>query len=155
MLGIPLGWLSGEYERAIGNGATLGLAASDVALDDAHSFSSVDAKLRYYPGERGPEGFSIGLTAGYVRVGERIRLFPATLSTSSGPEFRTRVTEGPSVGVTLDHNWLVGARRRVLLGLGMGAKRVYPEGSGDDWFEFLFSQLRTYPTMRFVVGIAF
>ena len=60
-----------------------------------------------------------------------------------------------TVGVSADYNWLVGARDRVFIGVGGGAKRIYPQGAGDDWFEFLFSRIRSYPTMRFVVGIAF
>ena len=154
LLGIPFGWMTGEYERAVGAGATLGLAGSYIGpADEDDNISSVDVKLRYYPAERGLRGFSLGLSAGYVRIEEQggVVVFPGGVGSTT----RTRVTDAPTVGVSADYNWLVGARRRVLVGLGAGAKRILAGRDEDDTFEFDLADLRAYPTVRFVVGLAF
>jgi hypothetical protein len=152
LLGIPFGWVTGEYERAVGAGATLGVGGSYIQPgDEDDNLSSIDAKLRYYPSERGLRGFSVGLTAGYVRIEEQGVTFAPGGAISS----HSRVTDGPTIGVTADYNWLIGTRRRVLVGLGAGGKRIFAGKQNDDGFDFDLSDLRAYPTLRFVVGLAF
>ena len=64
LLGIPFGVVSAEYEQMITRELSLG---AGVGIDNnAHSWG--EAKLRYYPGARGPGGFSVGMTAGADRL---------------------------------------------------------------------------------------
>jgi hypothetical protein len=160
-LGVPFGWFSGEIEGAIGGGASFGVSGSFLDPDDEDdSLSSIEAKLRYYPAEQGLRGFSIGLTGGYTRLVERYQTFsPGTVfgpnAPAPTPTTVRRVTDGPTVGVAADYNWLLGARRRMIVGLGVGAKRIFTDRDDDRQFEDNVFDLPAYPTARFVVGLTF
>ena len=149
-LGIPFGWVNGEFERVLGGGATLGIGGSWLEVDDDDDFASVEAKLRYYPSERGLRGFSIGLSAGYTRIEDN-------QETIFGPDRtpRAQVVDGPSLGVMADYNWLIGARRRFVVGAGLGAKRIFTDDRSNDSDLIDLDDIRAYPTMRLVVGVAF
>jgi hypothetical protein len=144
--GIPWGFINAEFERVIGAGATVGLAGSYIEWDgEDDRVSSAEAKFRYYPAENGLRGFSIGLAGGYTRVEDNGSVFGGDRD----------VLEGPSLGVTVDYNWLLGKRRRFVVGLGLGAKRIFGEDRPDrDGLDDLIDR-RAYPTGRFVVGLAF
>ena len=160
-LGIPFGWFTGEAERAVGGGASVALAGSwfDLPSEDDR-LATVEAKLRYYPAEQGLRGFALGLTAGYTRFVERYETYPPTVvfgpnGPSERPITRREVTDGPTLGVTADYNWLLGARRRMLVGLGVGAKRIFTDRDDDRQFQDEVFDLPAYPTVRFVVGVTF
>lgn len=160
-LGIPFGWLTGEFERALGGGASVGLSGSYVDIgDEDDTLASLDAKVRYYPSEQGLRGFSLGLTAGYTRYVDQYETFaPGTVfgpnAPAPTPTTIRRVTDGPTVGVTADYNWLLGTRRRMLVGIGVGAKRIFTDHDDDQQFEDNVLDLPAYPTVRFVVGLTF
>ena len=160
-LGVPFGWFNAEFERAVGAGATIGASGSYFDLNDEDDYvTSVEGKLRYYPAEDGLRGFAIGLTGGYLRFVERYQTFaPVTVfgpnSPPPTPTTVTNVTDGPTIGVTADYNWLLGARHRMLVGIGVGAKRIITGGDDDRQFEDNIFELPAYPTVRFVAGIAF
>ena len=60
-----------------------------------------------------------------------------------------RTESAPTLGVVLDHNWLLGRRRRFLVGTGIGARRVLTDvRSGSPL-------LRVDPDGRLVLGYAF
>ena len=91
---------------------TLGGVGSYIDVDDER-YTSVDFKLRYYPGEVVLRGFSVGA--------ERRHFF----ATATFARWTTRESlDAPTLGVIVDYNWMLGAKRRFLVGTGVGAKRV-------------------------------
>ena len=140
-----VGIFSGDYERALRGGLTLGVGASfwdagtlagfDEGDLDA-MYLSGEAKLRYYPGEEPFRGFSIGLTAGGAR---------ATFEDANDPR---QSVSGVKVGVEADYSWLLGRSDHVAVALGLGAKRVFFGAFGR-------RLAGTYPTSRIAIGYAF
>ena len=142
-LGIAFDMASVEIENAVAPGMTFGALGSYTALGDPR-FTTVDLKLRYYPGEVVLRGFSLGGTVGYTRFSN------VTGSDVSGAPVRQSL-DAPTVGVIVDYNWMLGVRRRFILGTGLGAKRVL--ASSED--RNRVNMDRAYVTARFIVGIAF
>lgn len=136
---IPFDFGAVELESGIAQGMTIGGVASYSDFDGDH-WTTGDVKFRYYPGEVVLRGFSIGLTAGYLR-----------LSKNSG-ELGTRETlRAPTLGVITDYNWLLGGTRRFVVGTGLGAKRILAGESRRDAVDIG----KAYVTARFIVGLAF
>lgn len=136
-LGLPFKWVSAELEQKATALVTVGASFSYIDLFDDASYLSFDGKLRVYPNEEAFRGFSLGLSAGLVRVAE---------------EYSTRDDRSetaPALGVVADYNWILGKSRRVLVGTGVGAKRIF--GDDDDFSDVNFA----YPTFRFQVGMIF
>jgi hypothetical protein len=136
-LGIPFDIASVEVESGVAQGVTVGGQASYTALGDDR-YSTIDAKLRYYPSEVVLRGFSLGVSAGRTRFTQR------------NDSVRPNLDFG-TIGLLLDYNWMLGARRRFIIGTGIGAKRVLANqdertAAGLD---------HAYMTVRFVVGLAF
>ena len=149
---LPLGMFVVEYERSIASGATFGLSGGyydPIGQDegDEDIYASAEVKFRYYPGERAPRGFAIGVTGGVAHVSSE-----QGCCTCEGEPFDDdeRVTR-PTLGVVLDYNWLLGRRRRFLVGTGIGAKRLLGSGGRSDFFD----DLDVIPTVRLQVGAAF
>ena len=144
---VPFGGFVVEYEGAPGSDArpfTLGLSGGyyDPVGDDDDTYASAEAKLRYYPGEQAPRGFSVGLTVGMARTRDDV------CCSERRPERRT--TSGATTGVVLDYNWLIGRSRRFFIGTGVGAKRLFGDvGDGD------LLDIEVLPTARLQVGIGF
>ncbi|HEX6369462.1 MAG TPA: DUF3575 domain-containing protein [Longimicrobium sp.] len=146
-VGAVFGVYMGEFERAVSPHASVGLAGTywDSGFTDAESsgelsYLTADARLRYYPGDRRLEGFSVGGSLGYTGIS-------GSLTTVDGRETGHVNTVG--AGVSLDYNWLLGARNQVMVGTGIGAKRLFVL---DDDVE---DATLAYPTLRLVVGYAF
>ena len=55
----------------------------------------------------------------------------------------------PTIAVIADYNWLLGKSKRVLVGAGVGAKRIF--GSESNFSNINFA----YPTGRFQIGMIF
>jgi hypothetical protein len=139
LLALPVGFASGEYERAVGSGFALGIGGvTSLGFapgndDDVYGGSfderlaTAQLKLKYYPAENGLRGLAVGLTAGVAHFGrsERTTVFdPATGSyLGAGPAAR-RTKTAPTVGAVVDYNFLLGRRRRFLVGVGIGARRA-------------------------------
>ena len=130
-----------EYERRTGTTLTLGVGGTHWDLgDDDLRYTSGDLKLRYYPQGTALQGFSFGGTVGYTSV--------SAASLEDGSE---ESAGGPSFGVLLEYQWLMGASRSFALALGLGAKAVMvdeDEFTSDDF-------IARYPTARVSVGFAF
>lgn len=135
-LGLPFKYVSGEIEQKLSAIATLGGSASYLDVDDA-SYSSFEAKLRLYPNEEAFKGFSIGIAAGISRVAE------------SYTDRTDRSETAPTIAVIADYNWLLGKTERVLVGAGVGAKRIFANDENFNDVNF------AYPTARFQVGVVF
>ena len=148
LLGIPFGVVSAEYEQMITRELSLGAGAG---IDNsAHSWG--EAKVRYYPGAEGPDGFSVGVTAG----ADRLRGFTGNdciviCADGSGPK-ETAFT----LGVVLDYGWLIGRTQRFYVGTGVGAKRVYGlQDEQDANSGFITDYPKVLPVVRFQIGYTF
>ena len=140
-LGIPFDIASAEFETALASGITVGALGSYTSLGDDR-YTTFDAKVRYYPGEVVLDGFSLGASVGRTHFSTR----------ANGPTGSARQTlDYPTLGLLVDYNWMLGRRRRFIVGGGIGAKRVLAgqEDRGRVGLD------RAYATARFVVGIAF
>lgn len=136
-LGIPFEYFSAEFERSVTNLASLGVTGSWLDIGDGE-YTTAEVKLRFYPNEEWPNGFSLGLAGGVTRVSE---------TQFQAPD---RTETRPTIAVIVDYNWLIGKSERILVGVGVGAKRILG-ASGDDYNDVLIA----YPTARFQVGLTF
>lgn len=137
-LGIPFEYIAIEYERMVSPMTSLGFTGSYFGAEWLDgSYSTGEAKLRFYPNEEGPKGFSIGLAAGITRIAEDVF--------DGGDRVETR----PTAAVLIDYNWILGKSKRVVVGTGLGAKRIF--GVGEDFNDLSVA----YPTARFQVGIRY
>jgi hypothetical protein len=140
-LGIPFNIAAAEIESAVASGITLGGAASYTVLSHDR-YTTFDAKFRYYPSEVVLQGFSLGASVGHSRF--------STLVGSPTGDLRSGIDYN-TIGLLVDYNALLGARRRFIVGTGVGAKRVL--GNADDRDRLGLSD--PLLTVRFVVGLAF
>ena len=133
---------AGEAELALSRSVTLGVGGTywgpDIT-DGDFRYLSGDLKVRYYPEARPFQGFSFGGSVGVTRV-------KGTDNTSQ----TTGSASGPSMGVMLDYNWLLGAQRAFYVGLGVGAKAVFISDK-----DISDNATVRYPTARISVGWAF
>ena len=137
-LGIPFDVGSIEVESGVAQGITVGGQGSYTSLGDDR-YSTVDAKVRYYPSEIVLRGFSLGVSVGHTHF------------TTRNNDVTRRSLDFGTVGLLLDYNWMLGMQHRFIVGSGIGAKRVLAnadarEAAGLD---------HAYLTARFVVGLAF
>lgn len=138
-LGIPFEYFSGEFERIVTGLTTVGITGSYLGFDD-ESYATLEGKLRFYPNEEAPKGFSVGLSGGFTRLeGDEWN------GTESVRTSETR----PTIGVIVDYNWILGRTRRFLVGAGLGAKRIL--GASGDIIDVNVG----YPTARFQMGFLF
>ena len=146
-LSAMLTLLAAEYERAGGKSWTWGLGINAISFDDDNgtgeaSWTSGDVKFRYYPQGTALQGFSFGGSVGFTSVkGEDASVTPPV----------DEEVSGASGGVLLEYQWLLGARKKFAVALGVGAKVLAideDEISNDN------VTLR-YPTARISIGWAF
>jgi hypothetical protein len=135
---------SGEYERAVGKAVSFGLGGTYWGADDdtgdEASYTSGDVKLRYYPSGTALMGFSFGASAGYTSVS-------ATDAGSTIDESEA----GPTFGILLEYQWLMGASKSFSVALGAGAKMLFIDEENVTNESFT----ARYPTARVSVGFAF
>ena len=141
-LGIPFDIAAAEIESGVANGITVGGVASYTALGDDR-YTTVDLKIRYYPSEVVLEGLSFGVSLGRTH-------FTTPIDTGLGGRVR-RGKDYTTFGLLGDYNWLLGARKRFLVGTGVGLKRVLL--NSDERSTFGIDQ--PVFTARFVLGLAF
>ena len=140
-LGIPFNIASAEVESAVASGVTVGGAASYTAIRHDR-YTTFDAKIRYYPSEVVLEGLAIGVSVSHSRY--------STLIGSTAGDVRSGLDYN-TVGLLADYNFLLGARKRFVVGTGVGAKRVLGNHDGDA----VRPKSNPLVTVRFVVGLAF
>ena len=139
-LGLPFKYVSGELEQKVSNIVTVGGSVSYLDVDD-DSYASFEAKLRVYPNEEAFKGFSIGLAGGVSRL--------SGIESCDSFDCGRGSRSGPSIAVLADYNWLLGKSKRVLVGTGVGAKRIFADD--DNLVDVNFA----YPTLRFQIGMIF
>ena len=133
---------SGEFERQATKSVSWGVGATYWSAGDSGdevNYTSGDLKLRYYPSGSALAGFSLGMSAGFSNVGAK--------STSGVDES----VGGPSIGILLEHQWLMGAKKSFALSLGGGAKMLMV--NEDEVTNSTFTA--RYPTARVSIGYAF
>lgn len=137
---LPFGGLIGEYEAVVTENVTIGgsLAYYDFVGGNDDRYTSGEAKVRFYPGERAPEGFAVGLSLGFGRAHD-----------AGVPEGEDPSKGGLTTGVLLDYNWLVGPSRRFYVGSGVAVKRRFGDLK-DDWIGW-----EVLPTARLQIGYVF
>jgi hypothetical protein len=142
-IGIAVNITSLELETAVAPGITVGGTVSYSTVSDQR-FTSGDLVARYYPGEIVLKGFSLGLSGGYLKYSD------LQCCTQGGTSDRESLS-APTIGLSLDYNWMLGGAKRFIVGTGVGAKRVLASQAERDRVGMDLA----YPTVRFVVGIAF
>ena len=151
--GIVFTIVNAEYERALSQNVSLGVSTTWWDLDeddnefdvtDSFTYTSADAKLRYYPGTV-LRGFSVGAQAGMTNV--EGNEFTCDVNGNCVEEDESHTA--PSLGISLDYSWRLGAQEKFYIGIGTGAKRIFINQDDDDDFAV------AYPFARFNVGWAF
>jgi hypothetical protein len=133
---------SAEYERQTSAAVTGGVGGTYWNLGDAGddlTYKSADVKLRYYPNGTALRGFSVGGTVGFTSI--------SGTSTTGADESAS----GPTLGVLLEYQWLMGVKRNFSLALGAGAKALMVKEENITSGDFT----ARYPTARVSVGYAF
>lgn len=148
---LPIaGVVSGEWERAVGaRGVSVGVGGLADFSGSEERFSSLQAKVKYYPNEVTLKGFAIGVTVGVLSAYDRESGFLCDFPGCVPIAERDRRDTKPTFGVVLDYNWLVGRQRRLLVGAGIGVRRVLGDVGGDSPLN------EVWPDGRLVLGWAF
>jgi hypothetical protein len=139
---IVLTAYSAEYERQVASAVSFGVGGTywnPSELNDV-TYKSADLKLRYYPQGTALQGFAFGGSVGFSSISAR-DTFDGTDDSASGPSF----------GVLLEYQWLMGAKRNFAVALGVGAKAVMVSEEDISSNDFT----ARYPTGRISVGYAF
>ena len=133
---------AGEYEHGLGKAASWGIGATywdagDESVSEL-KYSSADVKVRYYPQGTTLQGFSIGGSVGFTQAKETA----GSTETSQS---------APSLGVLLEYQWLMGAKKSFSMSLGAGAKALFLD---EDNFSSGGDFTARYPTARISIGYA-
>jgi hypothetical protein len=143
-LHAAFGFYAGDYERAVGQTVTAGLGASYFSLggdEDEFRYSSVEAKLRYYPSGDPLNGLSFGLTAG-----------PTFVSADDDFDGEAEADEDLTafgIGFEIARSHLMGVERHFYYGYGAGFKRLFVVSGAESGAELAL------PTLRLSIGYAF
>lgn len=146
LLGIPLGTVSGEYERFATQEISFGASAGI----DQNSESSIEGKARYYPSARGARGLAVGLSAGMARIRPNDEWCAGLCDDQDGP-----LATGFTFGAVLDYSWLLGRRERFYVGTGIGAKRIFGIDDAVEVDGFSRDYPDVLPSFRLQTGFVF
>lgn len=142
-VGIPAGVFSAEYEIALAaTGVTAAVGGTVTASGRLYPRDDrwASARVMYYPGEVALRDFAVGVSLGAHRAERRGGESPAEVRASDA---------GATLGLMGTYNRLIGRQQRLLLGAGVGFRRVLKRVADD-------SPLRqAYPDGRIVLGFAF
>jgi hypothetical protein len=118
---VIFGGFAGDVEIAMSPGFTTALGAAYFGGGgDDFDWTSIDLTFRYYPGERAPKGFSVGISGGYIDLEDD----------QLGPTGPTADNTGATLGFIGGYNWLLGRSERLAIATGLGAKRLFIEDEG-------------------------
>lgn len=126
-IGILLDYYSLELEHALSDVVSVSAAGEHSGVSDTE-ITAVDFRLRYYPQAKMFSGLALGASLGYGTFnGEE------EYSYEGGQEFITdNDLTGPTVGLEVNYNYLVGRDRRLFVGLGFGLRRLLSGGNDSD-----------------------
>ncbi len=107
---MPFGTINLEYERILSTHATAGVSGWYEYSDIRARW--IYAKYMYYPGGTALKGFACGITAGFLR-GYR--------EDDDDKDIRNK-EDTPTAGIMIQYNWLFGENKKLLVGIGAGAR---------------------------------
>jgi hypothetical protein len=138
-----LGFFSAEYEVQVQSALSLAFAGSHIKWDGTR-FTNLDAKVRFYPQERGLSGmnFAAGLGAARIKDDE-----DDECATTPCPQ--TTAFTAPAFSIELGYQRLLGPSRSTAVTAGVGGKRYL---GSEERFD---SIMRVVPTLRLSIGYAF
>ena len=139
-----LGFVNGEYQRKVTDGATIGVSAGTIEFDDDR-YTNGMVFGRYFPQGAALTGFFIGGRVGFHRISYETFIFDPE---DPFPVERRESTTRAAIGIDVGYEWLLGSKRNVLIGVGAGGMRLL---GGDDNDNILVA----FPTARLNVGFAF
>jgi hypothetical protein len=136
-IGLIPGLLSAEVEHLVAPGFSVGLGGTHQSIIGNKDYdvqsSWLDAKAKYYPSENGFRGFSVGVTAGFLR----------SHGARDGNKLNPIQHKGAgTIGIVADYNWLLGRTQRLYVGTGLGAKRVFGPTGDESILNPVFPYLR-------------
>lgn len=125
-IGLLFEWYNGEYEHALSSTASLAIAASSFDFEDNGNdrYTVVDGIARYYPSGRALNGFSVGMSAGFVHRNHDFACFDFGCENDSG--------SAATIGVRGDYVWILGRDQHFSVATGIGAKRVLGNDIGTE-----------------------
>jgi len=135
-------YVAGDVEVKASPSWTLGAGASWAGISDFNGYRALEAKARYYPGEKALQGFAVAATAGFGSVNDDIY-------SSYGLRIATRRTTRPSIGTELSYQWIIGPSSRFVAVTGLGLKRFLGDEGSDP------ISVPILPTARINIGFAF
>jgi len=136
-------YFAGDVEVKASPSVTLGAGASWAGIDDFNRYRALEAKARYYPGEKALQGFSVAATAGFASAREVNFDF-------NGQRTAGGRTTRPTIGTELSYQWIIGPSSRFVAVTGLGLKRLLgTEGNSDP------INVPLLPTARINIGFAF
>ena len=118
-IGLLFEWYNGEFERAFSSVASVAVAGSRFDFFDNDFYTAIDGIVRYYPNGRALRGFSLGGSAGLIRVD--------TDCFQCEDESESVFT----VGVRGDYVWILGRDQHFAVAAGVGAKRLFGNSVGE------------------------
>jgi hypothetical protein len=128
-IGLLFEWYNGELEHALSSTTSIAIAGSSFGADfddnDDERYSVVDAIGRYYPSGRALNGFSIGLSVGFVDYRDNVQ---ADCVFGCIDDSGTAGT----IGVRGDYVWILGRDQHFSVAAGIGAKRVLGNDIGTE-----------------------
>lgn len=140
-IGLPFNVGTVEAETGVADGLTLGGVGSYIDVDNWR-FTTFEAKGRYYPGGVVLRGAAVGATLGWSHIAHRRSI--------NGVEERPALSAA-TLGILFDYDWILGRDQRLLVGTGVGIKRLLAsESSRKD-----VGVWPAIPTGRLVLGFAF
>jgi hypothetical protein len=122
-IGLLFEWYNGELEHAFSSTTSLAVAASRFDLDDVN-YTSLDGIARYYPSGRALRGFSIGVSAGVVKVDDEFEGTCIGCDEDDGTS--------ATIGIRGDYVWILGRDQRFSVATGIGAKRLINNDFGTE-----------------------
>jgi hypothetical protein len=136
-------YFAGDVEFKAAPAVTIGAGGSVSSTNNFDGYGAIEAKVRYYPGEKALQGFSVAGTVGVASAKEENYDFTRDVLT------RTRVSR-PSIGTELSYQWILGPSARFVAVTGLGLKRFLGENKNVDPLS-----IPIVPTARINIGIAF
>jgi hypothetical protein len=133
----------GDVEGRVADEQSLGVGIGYTNLPDKDALLTLDAKYRFWLGEREFEGWSVAPTVGFGRFTEDQGCRDADCI---GGRAVARTSKG-SFGVQVDHTWRT-RRGRVAVTAGVGAKRFF---GGDN----AIADVTFLPNARLSLGVLF
>lgn len=143
-LSLVFGGLSGECEHRFTGTTSWGLSGTLYA-PSGWSYTTLEAKGRFYPNAKVLEGFSLGAGVGCTAVTAKD---VCDVDSNFEVSCTSSAVSAATFGVELDYQWLLGTTRNRSVAAGLGAKKLV----------FLGSELpgahAALPTARLGVGYA-